>query len=159
PAAPGRRVRDPGVDHDGLRLGRCDVLAVHEQARRLHLVPAEHRAADGRLGRTHDRQIKALAADPRLDRARCEASRRSDAHTNTPAWRSPAVSFQPKARFAFWIACPAAPLPRLSSAQMTTARPVERSSYTAISAVSVPCTRESSGSMPSGRTSTSGESA
>ena len=35
-----------------------------------------------------------------------------------PASRSPAVSSRPSARFAFWTAWPAAPLPRLSSAQI-----------------------------------------
>ena len=42
-----------------------------------------------------------------------------DAHTSTPESRSPAVSGRPSARFAFCTACPAAPLPRLSSAQTT----------------------------------------
>src|SRR5207244_2789650 len=121
PAPAGRRVGDAGVDHDRLRLRRLDVLAIDEQTGRLHLVAAEHCAADGRLARAHDRQVEALAPDPGGDGARGKALRSRDAHTNTPAWRRPAVSSQPNARLAFWIAWPAAPLPRLSSAPITTA--------------------------------------
>src|SRR4030095_12575128 len=44
----------------------------------------------------------------------------ADAHAQTG---SPAVSGRPAARFRFWMAWPAAPFTRLSSAANTTARP------------------------------------
>ncbi len=77
--------------------------------------------------------------------------------TLTPAPRSaagPRSASRPSARFAFCTAWPAAPLPRLSSAQITIAVPVAPSVKTPISAVSVPCTRESSGATPSSSTRT-----
>ena len=60
-----------------------------------------------------------------------------DAHTSTPVRRRPAVGSRPSARFAFCTAWPAAPLPRLSSAQITIAVPVAPSVKTPSSAVSV----------------------
>ena len=104
PALAGRRVGDARVDDDGLRICELEVLAVHEQARRLHLVAAEHPGADRRLRRAHDGEIALHAPDPAVDPARGEALRRGHAHTSTPESRSPSVSSSPSTRFAFWIA-------------------------------------------------------
>ena len=60
---------------------------------------------------------------PACDAGGDEPLRGGDAHTSTPASRRPAVSGRPSARFAFCTAWPAAPLPRLSSAQTTIAGP------------------------------------
>ena len=57
-------------------------------------------------------------------------ARRGDAHWRTPATGSPTVSSRPRARLAFWTACPAAPLTRLSRALTTTARPLCASAAT-----------------------------
>ena len=76
----------------------------------------------GRHERAHEREVALAAlADARSARRRDEALGGGDAHTSTPASRRPSVSSSPSARFAFCIACPAAPLPRLSSAQITIA--------------------------------------
>src|SRR5262249_47200008 len=117
----------------------------------------EHRPADGGHERAHDRKVLALAAaDADRDAGCSEPLCSGHAHTRTPSRRKPAVSASPRARFAFCTACPAAPLPRLSIAQITSDVPVERSVKPAISAASVPCTRATSGATPSGRTRTIG---
>src|SRR5579864_8694971 len=129
------------------------MLAADLQTRRLHLVAREHRRTHRGQGRAHDREIAPLAAaDADGDTRRLEAFGSGDAHTRTPCSRSPAVSGRPKARFAFCTAWPAAPLPRLSIAQITTV--VSPFANTPISAASEFWTRASSGTTPSGRTRT-----
>src|SRR5205823_11449079 len=64
---------------------------------------------------------------PGGDTGRAEALGCRDAQGATPSTGSPVVSGRPSAMLAFWIACPAAPLPRLSSAATTTARPLSLS--------------------------------
>src|SRR5207237_2096778 len=123
------------------------------QARSLHVVAGEHRRANSRRERAHNREVLALApADPDGDPRRSESLRGRNAHTRTPSSRRPAVSGSPRARFAFCTAWPAAPLPRLSIAQITTV--VSPFAKTPISAASVPWTRASSGTTPSGSTRT-----
>src|SRR5581483_1840698 len=148
-------IRDARVDHDRLRLGEREMLAADLQARRLHLVAREHRRSHRRPQRAHDREVLALApADPGGDARRGEATRCRHAHTSTPCRRSPAVSGRPRTMFAFCTAWPAAPLPRLSIAQITIV--VSPFVNTPTSAASVPCTRASSGTTPSGSTRTAG---
>src|ERR1700730_4585613 len=89
--------------------------------RRLHPVDREHRGAGRPRTRADDGQIRPVAADAAVHAARDEALRGGDAHTSTPDSRSPSVGSSPSARLAFWTAWPAAPLPRLSSAQTTIA--------------------------------------
>ena len=137
-ALAGGRVRDARVDHDRLRLGDLEMLLRDDDRRGQHLVDGEHRRADRRHGRADDGEIEPLAPDARGDAGGDEALGRGDAHTSTPASRSPAVSGRPSARFAFCTACPAAPLPRLSIAQTTIRVPVARSVKTPSSAPSVP---------------------
>ena len=69
--------------------------------------------------RADDGEVLRRAPDARVDAGGGEALGGGDAHTSTPASLSPAVSGSPSARFAFCTAWPAAPLPRLSSAQTT----------------------------------------
>ena len=99
----------PFRDHDG---------------RRQHAVRRPHGRPDGRHGASGRAQGPAPtrrmpACTPLAD----EPLGGRDGHqTRTPESRSPVVSSSPKRRLTFWIACPAAPLPRLSSAQMTIVR-------------------------------------
>src|SRR6476646_4999608 len=131
------------------------MLAADLQARGLHLVAREHRRADGGRERAHDREVLAVTPpDPHGDAGRGKSPGGGDAHTRTPSRRNPAVSGRPSARFAFCTAWPAAPLPRLSVAQITTV--VSPFTKTPISAASLPCTREISGTTPSGSTRTHG---
>ena len=150
-ALAGGRVRDAGVGDDRLRLRLLEMLARDDDGRRLHAVRGEHPGAGRGHERAHEREIDAVLADAAVHGAGDEALGGGDAHTSTPARRRPAVSSRPSARFAFWIAWPAAPLPRLSSAQTTIVVPVEPSVKTPISAASVPCTRASSGVVPAGQ--------
>ena len=125
-ALAGRRVRDAGVRDDGLRLRELEMLARDDHRRGEHAVDREHPGARRGNERAHEREVEAvLLADPAVHAARDEALRSGDAHTSTPVSRRPSVSSRPSARFAFWIAWPAAPLPRLSSAQTTIACPVD----------------------------------
>ena len=118
-ALAGGGVRDARVDHDRLRLGRREMLLRDDDRRREHLVDGEHRRPDGGHGRADDGEVEPLAADARVHAGGGEPLRGGDAHTSTPESRRPAVSGRPSARFAFCTAWPAAPLPRLSSAQTT----------------------------------------
>ena len=114
-----RSVRVPGVDDDGARLRALEVLLADDDRRRLDAVRREHRRADALAVAGDEREVGAELADPRGDAGGPEALRGGDAHTSTPASRSPAVSSKPSATFAFCTALPAAPLPRLSIAQTT----------------------------------------
>ena len=82
--------------------------------------------------RAHDGEILAARVlDPRLDARGDEALGGGDAHTLHPVRAAgPSVSGRPSARFAFCIAWPAAPLPRLSSAATTIVRPLGGSAKT-----------------------------
>ena len=145
-ALAGGRVRDAGVGDDRLRLRQLEVLARDDDRRRLHAVGREHPGAGRGDERAHEREVEAVLADAAVHGAGDEALGGGDAHTSTPASRRPAVSSRPSARFAFWIAWPAAPLPRLSSAQTTIVVPVERVRRRRRSRrASVPWTRVSSG--------------
>src|SRR5581483_1495793 len=93
----------------------------------LHAVRGPEGRADGGTGRADEREVRAAAADAGRDARRLEAPGRGDAHTRTPDRRSPAVSAKPNRWLTFWIACPAAPLPRLSIAQTTIVRSVKLS--------------------------------
>ena len=75
-----RRVRHARVDHDRLRLGLPDVVAVHGQAGGLDLVAAEHRRAHCRRGRAEDGEILRRGSDTGVDSGGDEAARRGDAH-------------------------------------------------------------------------------
>src|SRR5205814_2621687 len=98
-------------------------------------VTREHRRARLAWDGPKERQVlPLLLANAAVHTARNETVSRRHAHTRTPVSRSPRVSSRPSARFAFWTAWPAAPLPRLSSAQTTIAFSVARSSKSAISA-------------------------
>src|SRR5205814_6089856 len=115
-----------------------EVLARDDDGGRDEAIRGEHACPGRRRQRADEREVETvLLADPAMDAARDEALRRGDTHTRTPARRRPRVSSSPSARFAFWSAWPAAPLPRLSSAQTTTACPVAASSNSASSASSV----------------------
>src|SRR5206468_1711352 len=135
---------------DRLRLGRREVTLRDGHGRCLDAVLRPHRGARSGCDRAHEREVSLLAPDPGVDARGDEAGGGRHAHTSTPWSRSPAVEPSPSARFAFCTACPAAPLPRLSSAQTTIVVPVASSVKTPSSAASVPCTRASSGTTPSG---------
>ena len=133
-----RGVGDARVHDDGLRLGPLEMPLRDDHGGREHAIRRPHRGTDGRLDRAHEREIEARPPDAGADPRRHEAARSGDAHqTRTPESRRPVVSSSPKRRLTFCTACPAAPLPRLSSAQRTIASPVRRSSKTPISAPSV----------------------
>src|SRR6202034_439236 len=73
----------------------------------------------------HDGQIgQPGLLDAGGDARRAEPGSRCDGHGATPIADRPAVSGRPSMRLAFWMACPAAPLPRLSMAATTVTRPV-----------------------------------
>ena len=96
----------------------------HDDRRRLHAVLRPHRGAGAVAERADHGEVLLLAPNACMHPRRGEALRCGDAHTSTPFSRNPAVSSRPSARFAFCTAWPAAPLPRLSSAQMTIEVPV-----------------------------------
>ena len=155
PAFARRRVRDARVDHDRLRVGEREVLAVHRQAGGLHAVAREHRRPRSRAGPS-GRSRGRGGRGRRIPAATPEATNPLAAVTLNCVHVIPArsraaarrVGSRPSARFAFCTACPAAPLPRLSIAQMTIVIPVEWSAKTPISAASVPCTRADLGLDP-----------
>ena len=123
-ALAGGGVRDAGVDRRSPAArptARCSFETTTGAASTW--LTREHRRADGGDGRADDGEVEPLAPDARVDARGREPLRGRDAHTSTPDSRSPAVSGRPSARFAFCTAWPAAPLPRLSSAQTTIARP------------------------------------
>src|SRR5699024_6202347 len=72
---------------------------------------------------------------------------------------SPVVSGRPSARFRDWIAAPAVPLTRLSSAEITVAWPLRRSTAAPMRRVFAPVTSPVEGKTPSGRTVTKCSSA
>src|SRR5581483_7157026 len=147
-------VRVAGVRHDRLRLRKLEMLLRDGDRRGLDAVGREHPGARRGQERADERHVPPRLADAGVDAGCGEALRGGHAHTSTPLRRRPAVSSRPSARFAFWSAWPAAPLPRLSRAQTTTVRPVARSAKTPISALSVCWTRAISGTTPSGSTRT-----
>src|SRR5580765_2719794 len=104
------------------------MLLAHDHRGRLDAVGGEHARADAVTVAGDERKIGAELADARSHAARGEALGGGHAHTSTPASRRPAVSSRPRATLAFCTALPAAPLPRLSIAHTTIARPVARSS-------------------------------
>ena len=71
----------------------------------------------------------------------------------------PAVSGRPSMRLAFWMAWPAAPLPRLSMAATTVARPVRGSAAACRCTPFDPATAAVVGQRPSGSRQTNGSSA
>src|SRR5690606_4701063 len=87
-----------------------------------------------------------------------EAEWGGDAHGATPSRGRAVVSSRPRARWIDWMACPAVPRTRLSSA--TTTRIVEARSSTVnwICATFDPVVAVVCGHCPSGRTRTKGSS-
>ena len=123
----GRRVRDAGVDRRPPAARRARGAA----ARRRPARPARGSASTSPrrspgVDDADEREVLAArAADPRVHARGDEALAAAvTLIPSTPVSRSPAVSSRPSARFAFCTAWPAAPLPRLSSAQMTIVVPV-----------------------------------
>ena len=121
-----RRVCNAGVDDHRLGLGELEVPPGDGDGRRLHPVPRPHRAADRRSERADERDVRPPGrANAGGDAGGGEAGCGGDRHqTSTPESRSPDVGARPKSSLTFWIAWPAAPLPRLSSAQITIVRSV-----------------------------------
>src|SRR5262249_37203600 len=97
--------------------------------------------------------------DPRRDSGCAEAVRASDAHGATPIAVRPAVSGRPSMRLAFWIACPAAPLLRLSMAATTVARPDLGWAAACRCTPLEPATAAVAGQRPAGSNDTNGSSA
>jgi len=110
----------------GAKLGELEVTPGDRDGRRLNPVPRPHRAPDGRSDRADERDVRPPGrADARGDAGGREAGCGGDGHqTSTPESRSPDVAGRPKSSLTFWIAWPAAPFPRLSSAQITIVRSV-----------------------------------
>src|SRR5262249_31750234 len=129
----GRGVRVPRVENHRRGSPVGEVLAADLDGRRLHPVRREHgggrhRPAGGRGGEGEGgRAARPGAAG---DAAGLEAGRRRDAHGMIPTAGRPVVSGSPRTRLAHWIACPAAPFPRLSSAHNATTDPVRSSKRT-----------------------------
>src|SRR4029077_16788226 len=90
------------------------------------------------------------------DSGRAESQRDRDAHGATPIAVRPLVSGSPSIRFAFWMACPAAPLPRLSIAATTTARPALASAAACRWTALEPATEAVAGQRPAGSRVTNG---
>src|SRR5262249_18064079 len=81
------------------------------------------------------------------------------AHGAIPLADSPAVSGRPSIRLAHWRAWPAAPLPRLSSADTTMMRPESRSVAVPSRHALPPRVAAVRGLAPAGSTCTNGSSA
>ena len=115
-----RGVRDAGVRDDRLRLRELEMLARHDDRRRQQAVRREHRRTGRGHERAHEREVAPAALADAAVRRRSATKPLAAVTliTSTPASRRPSVSSRPSARFAFCTAWPAAPLPRLSIAQI-----------------------------------------
>src|SRR5215813_6709837 len=89
----------------------------------------------------------------------CHLYLASLAHGATPLADRPAVSGRPSIRLAHCTACPAAPLPRLSSALTTTIRPLSESTVDCRRQALEPSVAAVCGQVPAGSTWTNGSPA
>ena len=117
-------VRDARVDHDRLWLGDGEVLLRDDDGCGVHAVLRPHGGAGRGRSRADDREVLSSLADLRVHTRGEKPLAAVTLIRSPPFSRSPAVSSSPSARLAFCTAWPAAPLPRLSSAQTTIAVPV-----------------------------------
>ena len=107
------------------RLARADL-----HGRRRSKVGGEHRRARHRprVGRRHEGEVQlAVRLDAGRAPRRHETARCENAHGTRPRVGRPAVSSSPRATLAAWMACPAPPFTRLSSAASATTCPVRAS--------------------------------
>ena len=120
---------------------------------RLRAVAGEDRGADlERAAVDHDGDVGLagrLEADG--DAGRLESLGRGDAHGATPFTVARCLRARPSAMFMDWIAAPAVPLTRLSTAVTTTTRFAARSIARPISAVFAPRTSAVRGNSPGGQ--------
>src|SRR5690606_10294374 len=121
----GAGVGAAGVEDDGLELPVGQHLLGPFDGCGLDAVAGE--AAGGRLGGAvvDDQREVGLAGvlDAGGDAGGPEALGGGDGHGATPFTVRPAASGSPSMRLAHWTTCPAAPLPRLSTAEHTMTRP------------------------------------
>ena len=125
PAGAGARVRAAGIHHDPRNRPLASSASRHEDGCRPKAVRRERRRGGARAVGGDDHEVGAARlADAGLADADREAGGGDEGHAHgwSPTPVSPAVSSRPSATFMFWTACPAAPLPRLSIADTTTAR-------------------------------------
>ncbi len=125
----GAGVGAAGVEHHRAQPAVRENLLRPQHRRRLDPVAGEH--AGGGVVRAvvdHQRDVaRAAGLQPRGHPRRSEAHRRGHAHGAIPSTDRPVVSGRPSMMLAFCTAWPAAPLPRLSIALVTTMRPESRS--------------------------------
>src|SRR5581483_4618879 len=135
---------DPGVDDERLRPPAAGVLLRHLDGRAAHGAAREDRGHGAGPVRGEQRDIELAFAgrlDPGVHGASAKASRRGDRavldardrgrfggrelhYGNSGSCRRPAVSSRPSIRFMHCTTLPAAPFPRLSSAEKTITVPV-----------------------------------
>ena len=119
----------------------------------LRTVRREHRRCRVRRAAVHDEgEIeRAGALDAGGDAGGLEAGWRGDGHGATPFTGRPVDSARPSAMFADWMAAPAVPFTRLSTAVTTTTRPATSSTARPMSAVFAPSTSAVRGNWPVGQ--------
>src|SRR5206468_2231326 len=147
-------VRAAGVEDDGANAAVGQDLLGPNDGRGLHPVRREDRGSDvARAIVDHERDVGITGRLEAGDHARgAETGRRCDAHGATPSIVRPAVSGSPSMMLASCRAWPAAPLPRLSRAQVTRIRPESRSTAACRWALFDPEVAEVRGCRPAGRT-------
>ena len=126
----GRGVRVPGVEHDrrgravtemrSAHLHRGSAREVRREDARGRDRPAIRGCDQGEIGRAG--RLDAARHATRLEACRCR-----DTHGISPRSGRPVGSGSPRTRFAAWIAWPAAPFTRLSSAAIASTVPVRAS--------------------------------
>src|SRR3954452_19228964 len=105
-----------GVEDHGAQRTALEHLLGPQHRRRLDTVARDDAGSRAQRSVADDAGGVAPAGglQARGDASGTEPSGCGDAHGATPTTGSPAVSSSPRTRLAFWIACPAAPLTRLS---------------------------------------------
>src|SRR5699024_4969224 len=158
PEGPGEAVGAARVEDDRLDDAVRDDLLRPDDRVGLRSVRREDGGADLLRAAVDDERDVGLscALETRRDAGRGESGGRRDAHGATPSTGRAVVSSRPSARVIDWMAAPAVPFARLSTAVTTTTRFAERSIASPISAVFAPVTSAVRGKRPAGSSCTNG---
>jgi len=123
----GAAVGATGVDHDHLGFAVLEVILVDRNMNAFHLVSSEARRRLSRFFGIEKGEAVSAGTRAVAPRESCRAKTFGElAHFN------PSVSGSPNMMFIFWIACPEAPLTRLSVTAVTMAVVPDRSTETPI---------------------------
>src|SRR5690606_22393300 len=125
-------VRTARVEHDRAHRRVGDDLLRPDDGVRLRAVAREHRGAGlERAAVDDDGEVEPTGGlEPGCDARGFEAGGGGDGHGATPFTGRASVSGKPSAMFADWMAAPAVPLVRLSTAATTTTRAAAASTVT-----------------------------